>query len=202
MTTQYDIDIDVAPNVTKENYGKRIGIYNEEQLKFVPHPSGYVINETSLEDAFTGLFPVPFQDIDETQAMKVDLLTNTSYGLFSSKEEVLYYRNKIHKFDFSLLQKRDFVEQLPHISNHFYVLVDIQPQSPMQLADVLALIRPGKVHLIDQYKASPEKTRQMLYTRPHKGMYFKKSHATAYAVMILTVACRLSENRVERLFGL
>jgi DNA polymerase III alpha subunit len=59
----------------------------------------------------------------------------------------------------------------------------MQPTSIEQLAAVLAMIRPAKRHLIGKDWSVVMKE---VWTKPETNdYYFKKSHATAYAVAIV-----------------
>lgn len=189
----FDIDIDVKTGTDKDAFGVRSYVYNEEKLKLIPHSSGYFLPSADLTgddipiDPVSGLSALDADEGEELGFFKVDLLTNTSYNMFGSKDEVLKAMD-VSNFDWSVFQKKEVVEELPHINKHYSIIRQLQPQSVEDLADVLALIRPGKIDLFDDYLADKVKTRKRLYKRPSNGgMYFKKSHAIAYAMMIVVV---------------
>ena len=115
--------------------------------------------------------------------------------MFSTKDEVIRFSQM--EPDWSLLGRRQVVETLPHISKHADLVREIAPSSIQELADCLALIRPAKTHLIEQYKGDKERTRVKLYQRPRDGVYFKKSHAISYAVMIVAVLNRIHACGIE-----
>lgn len=99
------------------------------------------------------------------------------------------------KPDFSLLQVETICTKLPHIGNHYDMVKELKPSTISELADLLALMRPGKIHLIEDY-ANPNKKGTViknLYRESVNGMYFKKSHAIGYAVMIVTVMNKLKD---------
>lgn len=182
---KFDIDIDVQSGLDLTRYGTRASIYNEKTEKFLPHNSGVYVDEVPV-DPITGRCSVPYKEADELNYHKIDLLTNTVYDQFKSKEELLEALER--EPDWNLLQKRSVIAKLPHISNHGDVVERLEPQSVEDLADVLALIRPGKKHLLDEYIENRVITRKKLYLRPTNGqVYFKKSHAISYAMMIKAV---------------
>lgn len=201
---KFDIDVDISPNVERTDYGVRASLYNEEQKKLVPHPSGVFLNGkeyTGIEvpvDQVTGLSALDAKEGEELGHFKVDLLNNSSYGKFDSKEQVKESLNDLSDFDWGVFLKKDVVESLPHIANHFTTVRQVAPKSIQELADVLALIRPGKIELLDDYLEDPERIRKQLYKRPLKGMYFKKSHAVAYAAMIVSIVNK--KDKTETLF--
>lgn len=186
----FDVDIDVSPKTDKDKYGTRAMVYNHENVS--AHPSGYYLEEVPL-DPITGLCAFDSSYGDEVGFQKVDLLSNSSYDMFDSKEEVLGYAEI--EPDWDLLLEDDVVESLPHLSKQIDLLTRLQPKSIDDLADVLALIRPGKIHLVDSYVKNKERVRKKLYKRSNDH-YFKKSHAYSYAMMIICVLNKISESRI------
>jgi len=183
MQKTFDVDID-AVSCDREKYGTRAMIHNEETMKIMPHPSGIYMDEVLIDDE-SGLATFDYAWGEANGFQKVDILNNNSYKIFNSKQDVL-----IHKeldIDWSCLEDRELVETLPHISKHYETVNRVKPQSVEDLADVLALIRPGKIHLLDDYINNKNRVRKNLYKRPSSGMYFKKSHAIGYAMMIRCV---------------
>lgn len=181
----FDLDIDVKSTVDKSEYGTRGMVYNEDVEKVLPHPSAYYIEPVPI-DPLTGNAAFDYQYGDEVGYLKVDLLTNTSYDAFHSKEEVINALNT-HP-DWTLLENEEFVKSLPHIGTNYDVVTHVKPRSIEELADVLALIRPGKRHLFDQYIENKSLVRKNLYKRSSNDkMFFKRSHAISYACMIVCV---------------
>lgn len=192
----FDCDIDVKSKVDKTKYGIRGMVYNEDAEKVLPHPSAYYLEDVPT-DPITGNASFDYIYGDEKGFMKVDLLTNTSYDKFHSKEEVINSLNTVPNW--SLLEDKEFVETMPHLSGNFDIVSKIKPRSVDDLADVLALMRPGKRHLIDQYMESKETARKNLYKRSSNDMmYFKRSHAISYACMIV---CLMNNSTGSSVFG-
>jgi DNA polymerase III alpha subunit len=82
-----------------------------------------------------------------------------------------------------LLQDDSFSDLLFHVNGHGSILKEMKPGSIEQLAAVLAVIRPAKRHLVGK---DWKTVMQEVWTRPNNEEYFfKKSHATAYAVAIV-----------------
>ena len=184
MRSIFDIDIDTASSTDKSLYGIPAMIHNEDQERIAPHPSGVYLEDVPI-DHKTNLCSFDYKYGDESGFMKVDILHNSVYDAFSSKEEVLIASEG--DIDWSILSDRSVVESLPHIAKHYDTIQKVKPKSVEDLADVLALIRPGKISLLDGYIKNKKQTRRNLYKRPSTGMYFKKSHAISYALMIKTL---------------
>lgn len=194
MSRIFDVDIDVKSGIERNEYGTRAMIYNESVSKVLPHPSGVYIQQVPV-DMMTGNAAIDYKDGDEANLLKVDILTNTSYDIFSNKADLLSAIDE--EPDWSLLSRRDVVSKLPHIGAHYDLISSIEPRSIIELADCLALIRPGKLHLVDDYRTDTAGVRRTLYKRPKTGVYFKKSHAVSYAVMIAAILCRLQQRLVS-----
>lgn len=184
MGFNFDVDIDVATSTKKGDYGVRAVIEKDGELR--PHPSGYYYHDGMPVDGFTGMAPLDHKDAEELGFIKVDLLSNTAYNAFNSREQVIECLNM--EPDWSLLQKHSFYSKLPHLAKAGEVLEAIQPESIEELADAIALIRPGKKHLLESYLKNKNVTRVSLYQKPSNGQYyFKRSHAIAYAHQIVCV---------------
>lgn len=181
----FDVDIDIKSNVSREKFGVRAMVYNKTTSKILPHPSGVYIEPVPVDEK-TGLCAFDYEYGNELGFMKVDILSNSSYDMFTSKEDLLYHLNK--EPDWDLLKDEEFVKSLPHVGKYHDLLVMMEPTSVEELADILALIRPAKLKYLKQYKDNPKKVRKNLYKRPPDGSaYFKRSHAISYAVMITAI---------------
>ncbi len=180
----FDVDIDVADGKTRERFGVRAIMYDEDKQAIQPHPSGIYMEPTIPVDQETGWAAIPYKQAEANGWMKIDLLTNSAYQEFQSKQEVL---DLLHQEpDWSLLEDRKFIKKLPHIHKYHDLISDLQPQSLEDLADALALIRPGKKHLVDEYMRDKHRVRKKLYKRPtNNKYYFKRSHAIAFAGQIV-----------------
>ena len=180
----FDIDIDVQSGVDKSQFGTRASIYNQETEKFLPHPSGIYLDEVPV-DPETNRCAIPYDDPLLEDLDKIDILTNTSYDIFKSKQELLECLER--EPDWNLLLDQKVLSKLPHIGKHFDLVSKIKPSSIQELADTLALIRPGKIGMLADYLKNPKLVRLNLYRKPKYGAYFKKSHAISYAMMIKAI---------------
>jgi DNA polymerase III alpha subunit len=83
-----------------------------------------------------------------------------------------------------LLLVPSVVEKLFQLSKHGELLQRLKPSSTLELADALALIRPGKTNMLTMYIKNKDVTRKLLYAKEQNGYSFKKSHAIAYAMVV------------------
>lgn len=189
MRRLFDVDIDVAPGVDRTTLGVRAMVYNKETEKILPHAAGVYFRDIPV-DPLTGNSAIDYETADELGYPKADILNNSAYSMFSTKEEVILFMNMPPKWE-SLVDPV-MVSKLPHIGKHLELIQKIAPTSIIELADCLALIRPGKIHLIDDYLKNKKVTRKNLYVKPKSGIYFKKSHAISYACMIICVMNKIN----------
>jgi hypothetical protein len=91
-----------------------------------------------------------------------------------------------------LLEHREVVEQLYHINRHFDIVSEYKPCNVLELAVILAIIRPAKRHLIGK---SFEYIAESVWEKPTNNEYhFKKAHAVAFALAICVQLNLLVEN--------
>ena len=178
-----DIDIDLKTDFTVEQYFNNIVIASmvqDNQLK--KHPAG-VYFQPIPKDQITSLSAIPYESAEELGYIKIDFLHLTLLNDIQSKKQLRFLIKK--EPNWALLEDENIVTKLSQISKHFEIIGKIKSKSVMELADAIALIRPAKRHLFDEYLINKEDTRKILYTKPEKGYYFKKGHAIAYALNIV-----------------
>ena len=88
--------------------------------------------------------------------------------------------------DWMLLESAVHVQKLFQLSKHYDLVSQVKPKTVQELADCIALIRPGKRFLLDAYLKNRDAIRTELYRRdPDSKYYFKKSHSISYALTIV-----------------
>lgn len=189
----FDVDIDIQSGTDISQFGTRAMIYNPETEKIQPHPVGVYLEPVPV-DSLSGLCSFDYRYGNEHGFMKVDLITNSAYDRFRSKKDII---RCLHDPNWDDLLDDELLNKLPHIKNHADVVKLIRPQSIEELADVLALIRPAKRKFITRYRSDQKRVQRQLYLRPDDGIYFKKSHAISYALMIVAVI-----NKIKNPLGL
>lgn len=177
-----DIDIDLPTTFDPANHFPvtlASRVFNGELKK---HPCGVYFQQMP-RDPVTGLAAIPYKDASEYGYMKVDFLHLHVLDYFKSKHEIRALMKKTPKW--GLLLRADVVPKLFQLNNSLDVLRKLQPNSTLELADCISIIRPGKQHLLDKYLINKEHTRLELY-RIEKGSYaYKKGHAIAYAMVVI-----------------
>ena len=146
------------------------------------HQCGYYLQNIPVDEV-TKLAAIPYNEAEEVGYMKIDFLHLSILDIFSRKDQIRQLIDIPPNWE--LLLDPVVVEQLFQISKHYELVSKLRPKSVQELADCIALIRPGKRHLINAYVVDKEATRSELYRRIDDGVYFKKSHAVSYALTIV-----------------
>mgnify|MGYP001324702080 CR=1 FL=1 len=172
-----DIDIDFA---------NRNDILNKIQHRVAKldtgkkHNTGVYVTEIP-HNPVDKLCTIDYKKAEDRGYFKLDFLNVSIYDKIENEEHLYHLMNKEPMWE--LLEHKDFVDQVFHISGHDILLKQLQPTSIEQLAAVLAIIRPAKRHLA---KESWNTILEEVWIKPEDGeYYFKKAHAFAYAVSVV-----------------
>lgn len=181
-----DMDLDVADRDKILSHFKHIPATKVTNVGLVPHGVGVYFCDIP-QDLLTGLAAIDYKDAEEKLGyVKVDLLHNSVYDRFTSRTELLDTMNRPIAWD--RLNNEEFVKTLPHIGSYFKLMKELPKiDSIEKLAKFIAIIRPGKAHLIQQVKDTNDwnSINDVIWIKPTDGKYYyKKSHSTSYAVMI------------------
>jgi DNA polymerase III alpha subunit len=122
-----------------------------------------------------------YTQAEEQSYFKIDFLNVGLYKGVRDEEHLKQLMETEPLWD--LLEQDDFTQLLFHVNGHGSILRQSKPKSIEQLAAVLAMIRPAKRYLIGKDWTT---VMTEVWTKPENDeYYFKKSHATAYAVAIV-----------------
>ncbi len=146
------------------------------------HQCGHYFQKIPV-DPITNVAAIPYEEAQELGYFKIDFLHLSLLDNFNSKTEIRELLAK--QPNWKLLRNPDNIGKLFHLHKHAALVDKVRPTSVQELADCLALIRPGKRQLLDQYLRDREGTRKQLYARSEDGYYFKRSHAISYALTIV-----------------
>lgn len=189
MRIDSDIDID---------FGNR-----DKLLQLIKHTSAAMRNVKPMRKHNTGVYvtDVPYDpvndmaSIDYTEAdkrgyFKLDLLNVHVYEQVKDEQHLI---ELMAEPDWSMLNDSKIVEQLIHLGNHYNSIKRMpEPINTVpRLAMFLAAIRPGKKHLIGLPWSEVSKT---IWEREEGTYSFKKSHAIAYATLVVVHMNLLKEN--------
>lgn len=177
-----DVDIDVQPSFRPQAiFPKWVKASVLKDEKLTAHPCG-VYPQAMAKDPITGLAAIPYEEAEELGYLKVDFLHLNVYQFFSTRKEIEDLL-KIEP-DWNLLRMPSTWPKLFQLSKHGDLLADLKPRGLVDVADIMALIRPGKKAFAGLYKKEKAAARVLLYAKDDNGYAFKKSHALAYSYVI------------------
>lgn len=194
MKFKSDIDID---------FGNR-----DKLLDIIPHIPAAMLKSNPIRKHATGVYitdipydpindmaAIDYSDADKRGYFKLDLLNVYVYEQVKSEEHLI---ELMREPNWDLLFKREFVEKLVHLNNH-YNSIRKMPEpinSIPRLAMFLALIRPSKKHLVGLPWKEVAKT---IWDKSEDGYHFKKSHSLAYSQLVVVHMNLLEEqNEVSK----
>jgi DNA polymerase III alpha subunit len=184
MRISTDIDVDVPSKFDPTKvFGNVVRASMFKDKKLTPHPCGVYFQKVPT-DPMTGLAAVPYSEAEDLGCFKMDFLHLHVYDHFSSRDEIKELLK--HQPDWDLFKIPSVVEQLFQLSKHFDLIQQVRPQSVLEVADCLALIRPQKRFILKYYLQDRARYRVELYKQEDAGGYgFKKAHAIAYALVVV-----------------
>ncbi len=175
-----DIDIDFVDRQGALRLFKHTQASRLDDGKLVPHATGVYFHDVPV-NARTNLCAVPYDQAEDAGFFKIDFLNVGVYKGVRDEEHLNHLMETEPLWD--LLEQDDFTDLLFHVNGHGYLMRQMKPQSIQELAMCLALIRPGKKHLIGK---TWEEIGMTIWEKPENGeYYFKKAHAIAYATSIV-----------------
>jgi len=175
-----DIDIDFIDRDQALKLFEHIPASRLDNQRLVKHNTGVYLHAVPV-DAVSGLCQVPYEQAEDEKYFKIDFLNVGIYKGVRDEEHLVHLMNQEPLWD--LLLQDEFVNLLFHLNGHGDIIRKTQPTSVEHLSAVLAMIRPAKRYLIGK----PWTTiMNEVWSKPETSeYYFKKSHATAYAVAIV-----------------
>ena len=172
-----DIDIDFANrDIILDKLKHRVARLNTEKK----HNTGVYVSEIP-HNPVDNMATLDYKTADSRGYFKLDFLNVSLYKAIKDEDHLNTLIAKEPMW--SLLEHQDFVVQLFHVGEHGSILKKMKPKSVEQLAMVLAIIRPGKRHLLGKTWNDMKET---IWEKPKNNeYYFKKAHAIAYAMAIV-----------------
>jgi hypothetical protein len=142
------------------------------------HNSGVYVTDIPV-DPILKCSTVDYKDAEERNYFKIDFLNVHVYEKIRDNDH--YKQLLVADPPWHRLQEKEFVEQIIHINNYHNTIKDLDVNSIPRMAMFLAMIRPGKKHLIGKPWSEVSKT---VWDKTNEGYTFKKSHGIAYAHLV------------------
>ncbi len=175
-----DIDIDFGNRDQALKGLKIVYASTAKNNQSMRHASGVYFQDIPV-NPLNGLSAFDYARAEELGYFKIDFLNQSVYAEITDEAHLDRLLNTDPYWE--LLEEPEFTEQLMHIHNHYEVVQTIKPKSIIDLAIVLALIRPGKRHLLNKSRDIIDK--EIWLRGNDDGYTFRKAHAISYAALIV-----------------
>lgn len=145
------------------------------------HNTGVYVTDIPV-DPFTGTASLDYKTAEDRGYVKLDFLNVGIYSQVQNEDHLTQLMDQ--EPEWQRLYDPEFCSQLIHIGNHYQTLINMPEavNSIGRMAMFLAVIRPGKRHLIGQPWRDVAAS---VWEKPDDGSYvFKKAHACAYAHLV------------------
>lgn len=192
MIRRGDVDIDFANRTLALSVLEHIPASIVQNSKIEKHNTGVYFHAVPT-DPVSLQSSVDYKQADEKGWFKIDILNVGVYEQVKSEKHLLDLIDA--ELDWSLFENSEFTSKLIHLGNYSDLLKQLKPKSLSDIAMVLAMIRPGKKHLIDKCKKFGFKSiEDEIWTDTNNQAYsFKKSHSFGYALLVKVHASLIVE---------
>jgi hypothetical protein len=175
-----DIDIDFLNRASVLDVIKHVPASLEDGKK---HNTGVYCHEIPT-NPLTGNASIDYKVADARGYFKIDFLNVSAYEGVRSEEHLKELLAAEPLWD--LLEDPAVCDQLFHINGYHNLIAKLRPKSIEELSMFLALLRPGKKHLIPVCeKEGFQGIENEIWTKTDDAYFFKKAHAVAYAHVIV-----------------
>lgn len=180
MNINSDIDIDIGNRDILLSLVKHTPATMVNSKVPRKHNTGVYVTSIPTDD-LNGRAGIDYLTAEKRSYFKLDLL---NVHLYNNVRNEQHLNHLMREPDWSLLRNKQYCEQLIHIGNHYHNMCMMADAitSVDHMAMFLAVIRPGKKHLIGKSWADVAKT---VWDNNNDGYIFKRSHSYAYAMLVV-----------------
>jgi hypothetical protein len=180
LGNKMDIDLDFPDRTKVLDIIKHVPAAISDNGTFKKHNTGVYCHSIPY-NPLTDTASIDYKESEKRGYFKIDFLNVNIYKDIRDENHLKTLMETEPLWD--LLEQDDFSNLLFHVNGHGAILRQMKPTNILQLAAVLAMIRPAKRHLIGE---SWTKVMETIWTKPEGDeYYFKKAHAVAYAHVIV-----------------
>jgi len=186
-----DIDIDFFDRDKSLKLIRHIPASRIENEQIKKHNTGVYLQEIPT-DPLTGLASIDYDDAENRGYFKIDFLNVSIYKDIQSEKEIEQLLSIQPLWD--LLEQKEFCDLIFHVNGYHDLISRLKPRSIEQLAMFLAILRPGKKHLITTCEMKGwDSIKDEIWEKTDDSYSFKKSHAVAYAHAIVVQMNKICE---------
>lgn len=191
MKFNSDIDIDFGDREKILSLIEHIPAAMRKVNPIRKHATGVYVTEIPY-DPVNDMAAIDYAEAEDRGYLKLDFLNVHVYNQVRDETHLV---ELMREPNWDNLKNKDFVEKLIHLGNQYSTLRNMpEPVNSIpRLAMFLAIIRPGKKHLIGKSWQDVAKT---VWAKDQTGYTFKKSHAVAYAHLVVVHMNLLEETTV------
>lgn len=185
-----DVDIDVAHRDQLLNIISHV-CARQNNRDYRKHNTGIYVGPIP-NNPFNNIATIDYQQAEDRGYFKLDILNIHLYRHIKSEQHLI---ELMKDPDWTLLNDSACVQRLIHLNRHWDTLQRCpEPvNSITRLAMFLALIRPGKKHLIGK---TWKEISEVIWDRNVDGYTFRRSHAIAYAQLVAVNMNLISRNEI------
>jgi DNA polymerase III alpha subunit len=184
-----DIDIDFSDRKKVLDIVQHIPAAIKDNGTFKKHNTGVYCHSIPY-NPITDTASIDYKSAEDRGYFKIDFLNVGIYKDVKSEQHLEQLLNREPLWD--LLLEDEFTNNLFHVNGHGAILRQMKPKSILELAAVLAMIRPAKRYLIGKDWAT---VNAEVWVKPSSDEYFfKKAHAVAYAAAVVVQMNLMCEN--------
>ena len=181
--SQCDVDIDFPDRDVLLSKITHTTASRLEKGTFKKHNTGVYLQSIPV-NPLTGLCTIDYEAAEKRGYFKIDFLNVNAYQGIKNEDHIVQLLEADPLWD--LLYEREVCDQLIHINGYHNLLAKLMPKSINDLAIVLALIRPGKKHLLNKcMEEGFGSIESEIWLKSDTGYTFKKSHGIAYSHLII-----------------
>jgi len=174
-----DIDIDFADRTQALDKLKHISATLDSGKK---HNTGIYVQSIPY-NPITNLSTLEYKQAEDRGYFKIDFLNVNVYEGVKNKEHLAQLLDQEPLWD--LLEQKEFCDMIFHVNGYHSLIAELKPRSIEELAMFLALLRPGKKHLVPVCKEKGfQAIEHEIWTKTEEYS-FKKSHSIGYAHAIV-----------------
>ena len=178
-----DIDLDFADRQLALDKLKHITASRDDNGTFKKHNTGVYCHSIPY-NPITNLASIDYENAEDRGYFKIDFLNVSAYNGITNEDELVRLLEIEPLWD--LLEDPAVCDQMFHINGYHNMVAKLKPRSIIELAMFLALLRPGKKHLIPVCEEKGfQAIENDIWVKTEDAYFFKKAHAVAYAHVIV-----------------
>jgi DNA polymerase III alpha subunit len=186
-----DIDIDFADRTKILEVIKNIPATRIDGKESKRHNTGVYCHEIPV-NPLTGTASIDYKLAEDRGYFKIDFLNVGVYENVRNEEHLIELLDIEPLWD--LLEQKEFCDMIFHVNGYHELVARLKPRSIEQLAMFLALLRPGKRHLVSVCQEHGfDAIKDEIWTKTEDAYSFKKAHGIAYAHAIVVQINRICE---------